>query len=654
MFARPVIHLLVIALPLFQRDVFNNVWIHGEKMLETKPFLVKRPRPRITESLVSYYLRLSEANGFDSPWQLLKRASMQQTKLGSRGAGSQNIAEIARFPEKYLDQISYCAKDDRRAFYLLGHRVISTDIEPRRPKICLECVTEKGFVEAQWDLAYMVGCPVHDRWATTSCSKCGSRLSVFRRGLLKCHCGSSLLRDDDSQMPSAVRSILGIVRARVLNLLPFAEFDAGIPVQDLHQLELRTLLRVIAIFGGCQMLVLGPRIGHAVARLIVSSAAEVLSEWPLNFHSMLRALAMRNQKCGDVREQFAPFYSAVFKRRIAERTESLDFIRKEFLKSVTDQDCLRRVDIRTLHRVRAIVNPAFVSGNELARRLQIDPRTVKRHAGQQPQRIGKGPHLMFASPMELAVGTFYSRPNVIALRQAAASIGLPVSVLRALKDSGDFEVKSQMPLQIGFRHSDIVAFKARLMGLAPVDVIASEGKEGVTLGICMKGRRYSSTEKAILIRKLLDRTLPVIGLKDGGAMGVMVSSDALSTIIRAARATAIGETLSGSEAAEAVGCELEVIRDLIRIGVIDGEKKGTRWHISASSVAEFTRMYLALASVASDLHSSSRRLSQLCRENHIDVIFARNGHRGMRPFIRESDRAKVDNSCRNSSLLSMG
>lgn len=590
---------------------------------------------------MAYYLRLSEVNGFDSPWQLFKRADMGAHEWRTRAAKTDKIAIIAKLRKEHLDQIAYVSMGSARAFRLLNHPIVSTDIEPERPKLCLECVREKRFIEAHWDLVYMIGCPEHSCWATTSCSACGNSLSIFRRGMLSCQCGARLQRLDKPEMPASVRSLLAIIRARVLDLLPFADFGAGLPVVDLHRLTLRTLLRVTELTGRCQMMASGQEHKTAAAQTIVGAAAEVFSRWPFNFHLLLQALAGRSECPRGIREQFAPLYSALFQRSGPENPEALDFIREEFLRFVTHEWKGRRVDPRTLQRVRAKVGRPYVSGFELAKRLGVDPRTVSRHAEKYPQGIQRGPHSTFVVSEECHSAKYQPRRKLIRIRQAASEIGLPVSVLRALRDSGDFEVKHQMPMQVGFCEGDLAAFKSRLFELVPSRPDSSKPEDAVDLGTCMKGSRYSVSEKATLVRLVLHHSLPVLGHKGESVKDLLLSSTALSDVIREDRATVHGPVMSGVKAAETIGCEFEVLRELVKAGIVTGEKTGKQWKVAELSVAEFCDNYVSLAVLASELRTSSRRLIQFCWKENIPMLFAERKTKAAQPFVRALDRSRV-------------
>jgi hypothetical protein len=313
-------------------------------------------------------------------------------------------------------------------------------------------------VEAHWDLVVMIACPIHATWACQRCLSCGQNLGLYRPGLLKCSCGSSLRVSSPSRANPATREILEIIRTRVLDLLPFVDFGAGLPVADLHRLELRALVRVMAVVGMCTQIGLGRPRSRASMHEMVTGAAEAFSEWPQNFRVMLQRLAERNKEHaegGDIRMCFAPFYNALFKARITGAADTLNFIKEAFLDYAINHWRIRWIDRRTLKGVTQNVNRRFVGASEIAVSLGNDRRTVLRHLGKPPDDpVYRGKIQPLFHAEQFAVNT-NSVVEILNERTAAKETGLSVSVLRALRASGDFEVRHQMRTQVGYRGEDI-------------------------------------------------------------------------------------------------------------------------------------------------------------------------------------------------------
>jgi hypothetical protein len=128
-------------------------------MQRSQNLLVRRPAPRLTESLLGYLLRLSEANGFATPWTLLVRAEMEQYELRTTGIKTQKIAAITGRHPAYLEAIAYADVNSGRFCRLLNHPLSIMDLELRCPVICPECIRDRGFIEAHWDLRLMIAWP---------------------------------------------------------------------------------------------------------------------------------------------------------------------------------------------------------------------------------------------------------------------------------------------------------------------------------------------------------------------------------------------------------------------------------------------------------------------------------------------------------------
>src|SRR5580704_854594 len=148
----------------------------------TTSLLVRHPAPFPTESLVGYVLRLTEENGYASPWSLYSLAGLNQSEIRTSGFKLEKLAGIINRPASELESIGYFAPRNRpRWARLLGHCLVPADLNIVNPGLCPRCVAEKGFIEAHWHLTLMVGCPVHECMTALCCPKCGKRLRLFRR-----------------------------------------------------------------------------------------------------------------------------------------------------------------------------------------------------------------------------------------------------------------------------------------------------------------------------------------------------------------------------------------------------------------------------------------------------------------------------------------
>ena len=91
--------------------------------------LVRHPEPRADESLWGYLLRLTEQNGYSSPWNLLHLAGLKQSQIRTSGMDVPKLAEITSRSDEELRKIAFrYPEDGPRWSRLLGHRLLPSDL----------------------------------------------------------------------------------------------------------------------------------------------------------------------------------------------------------------------------------------------------------------------------------------------------------------------------------------------------------------------------------------------------------------------------------------------------------------------------------------------------------------------------------------------
>jgi hypothetical protein len=597
--------------------------------------LVRHPVPRSTSSLLGHILKISQANGFSSPWSLFRRAGLEQHEFRRTGIRLEKVAAIAACSVDDLIALGYSDPDSERSCRLLGHKLLFSDLDLQTPRICPECIQTRGFIEAHWDLAFMIGCPVHLCRAISLCLTCGEPPRWFRQGLLRCHCGAQFQSKTSVPLRPSECDLLQIIRTKVLRLLPLTDFVTGLPTLELRQLELRSLLRVIAVVGDSSRIFEGYAERDNSPAATVSAAAIALSAWPDNFFNLLKQMGGRaNRNRRDIRDQFAPLYNSLFRRKPTERTEDLDFLRIAFLDFVSNQWNRRKVDLRTLKRVRNQVSTRYMSRAELARSLRVDHRTIKRHADLKQLPIEKRSHStpLFDSNQFRFIG---SRPEkILNLRQAAKEIGVSVVVLRSLKGTGDYEVRHQLHRQPGFHKQDVRSFKDKVLALAPTESSWPTGLQVISVGESLQKTCASTGEKAHLIRDMLARKIPVIGHTERTLHGLLIAKDELHAFIESERRNEFGLVTTCADAAKTLNCEIDTVKGLIERKLLCARKTARSWEIAVSSVEEFSRLFVRLSWVAALTGTNSRRLMALCARNKLELCEIKLRRGGVQPFVR--------------------
>ena len=117
--------------------------------------------------------------------------------------------------------------------------------------------------------------------------------------------------------------------------------------------------------------------------------------------------------------------------------------------------------------------------------------------------------------------------KIYRIREAAKRLGMSVSVLKALRSSGIFEVNHLLPTRAGFHELDLNAFTNRLLDLAPAHKdLAAEGRGTATLQSVLCSRRDSLETKLNLVRVILSEEIDVLDNSDGTVGGLAIDSSA--------------------------------------------------------------------------------------------------------------------------------
>jgi hypothetical protein len=119
--------------------------------------LVRTPFHAPTESLLGYALRLSETNGYETPWHILKLAGIEPSAMTNAGFPVAKLAAILGRRPEALRNIAYMMPFGRQTSYVilehqLGGSLTTSPFRLQRPALCPECVSDRGYIEAFFDL----------------------------------------------------------------------------------------------------------------------------------------------------------------------------------------------------------------------------------------------------------------------------------------------------------------------------------------------------------------------------------------------------------------------------------------------------------------------------------------------------------------------
>lgn len=612
--------------------------------------LSRTPAPRATESLLGYALRISETNGYDTPWHILSYAGFEQGEMLTAGFPVEKLGPILGRDASTLRHIAYCATEpEGRYFKILDHRLGASMKDGwlglAKPAFCPACVKEEGHIDAFWDLSQGVACPKHGCQLLTTCPGCDRRLTWFRPGLLECRCGADLATAPLPPADPAVVQMMAVLRAKLhRDSIPSAPNSAGLPLAELESLSLKAflvMLNRIAVFATSS---------QGEAKLVpyhaVEQVAHALSDWPSGYHAFLDRLGatLRRDRPSAVglRKQFTPFYEAMFKANPL--AGEVAFLRTEFIKfgqatwghAIVDRKLLRD-DFKPDSR--------FVSQNETARDIGVRPITLQRWVGKglvaaKEVTIGSQRRYIFDKARLPLAAALEGR--VLETRAAAAQVNLPVSVLLGLKDSGHYVAESMPRHKRGFHERDLEALRRRIIDRAPPMAEIPTDVPLVSLDHVLQNVHFwSKAGKTSFVTAYLDGAVNALGRSGESWSDILFHSADVDALASRSRLAQSSSAVSQQEAALQLGCGIDVVGGLLTHGFLEGHPGPNRIRVRTTSLCRFQADYVGLAALAKRGSTSARRLDRLCEIRGIERIEVRRRGGSVAKFIRVTEQQRL-------------
>lgn len=580
-----------------------------------------RPEPGDTESLCKYVLRVSERNGFDSPRSVLSRAQiMGGFKIG---IDVRKLATVTGWKEK-LKKIAYrleCA--DSPDSQILGHSVRGEDLAVNVQKICPECVLETGYVEAHFDLAVTIACPVHGRMLIQKCESCGNRLGAFRPGLLECSCGASLSDARGQMAPAELLDLLDIIRRKVLSLSIKQQYSSLIPAREIGEMELRTILGLISAIGRHGTLSTNCS-KPDFPKFAIREASRILAQWPTKFLEVLSRLEPDASAANPIYLNTSNIHGLYGALRRA-GAKSIAGVAAEYAalhfgpgarKEVTY--CLGKDGM-----------PRYVSKKRFAEMCGVDARCVD--AVLESRGIPTITTQHGKCTKTLVDLSQHSIPRkmpgyVYRLTKAAKILCVPESVLRMLRNDGIYKSTRLPSGTIGFHEGDVDEFYRELLSRG----VPGSQAEGSVLrfDLLMKRSTVPVEVKARVIREILSRQIAVFASVDGTVGGLLIDRKIVDLWTRRVQArdrdlltSTDEESVDSSalpvmtkEAASALGCHPRIAHQLAIRGLLPGKGIRRSFMFDRSAVESFRKRYVFLVQLAPGTATSAHGLMQLARK----------------------------------------
>ena len=587
------------------------------------PLLVRTPAPFANESLLGYVLRISEENGYDTPWYVFQLADINQGEMRSPSLSVEKLAAILNRSKDELEPLGYVTHEDVPSYRLLTHNLGRSAkdnfLRLQHPAFCPHCAQEKDHIEAFWDLSAAIACPEHHCPPISRCAECGEDITLFRPGLLRCRCGADLTKGSSVAIAAHTTELMGLIKAKVEGR-PLAEQpnESRLPVEALEPIPLLVLLRILE---GLGQQILRSR-GTEVRTLdrSLDAAASALADWPRGYHRVLaeigQLLAEEGLQAVGLRKQFESFYLGIFKKK---RLDShAQFLKDEFVSfglkywgAATVDSKMRRSDMTSEARYISKSKYAAQHGlSKLKLAQMIADGTIATRTIYTEKSARVVVDLENTQPPVESVG-------LMNVRDAARQLGLPVSVLKHLRNCGVFETKVRTGRSASWHVDDVEAFWKRGLELVPP---ASPEVETVALSELMDRIMRDQAAKGDIVAAVFDGRLTVLGRQGDNLGGLLLARDAAERFIRQKRQEVEDDTLSLADTASVTGLDPQVVLPAVSMGLLTATEREGRTRVTAGSIAQFSATYVPLVVLAKSLGTLPQHLWRFCRKNGFDTI----------------------------------
>ncbi|MBA3014899.1 MAG: TniQ family protein [Proteobacteria bacterium] len=613
--------------------------------------LVRTPSPFATESLWGFALRVSEENGYDNPRHILKLAGFNQYERKTASFPFNKLATILGKDQSDLEPIAYSKNsgNNSREFFILGKSLGNSlkhyPLRLTKPSFCPHCVAETGHLDACWDINLSVACPKHKCQVINKCHICGKDLRWFRPGLLRCNCGALLSDSPRIEVNSPVTELMAILFAKIHGKsVSNINNPNNFPIREMEEISLRSFLLVIPALGRFNL------VGHlSTAEItpinLVASAAEVFTNWPFGYHDFLRKLGAhanydKHPTIG-LRKYFENYYSSMFKQRTSHKY--IEFLRDEFVNFGLNEWGESVVD-KKMMRGMPISKERFVSSAELSRQLGVSIRTVKKWAQKgkiEIKEVMANTQKRYLVDLENLFIPPKVKGRVIRMREAAAFIGIPVSVLKGLRESGHYDIQHMPRQKPGFHEADLNVFRFNLLNLSPLIRESITGNNDfITFAHIMEQLQFwSKSGKADFVRDYLIGEIHSAGRIGDSVEQIIFKKNDVLKYIQSCRVAYSACTISRKNAADRIKCDIQAIPGLIEKGYLFGQQqKPSRLRVDGKSVDHFSKNYISLGHLATQVNSTSSKLLQICTQLNVTVVpIPRSYKGGTAAFIKRSD-----------------
>jgi hypothetical protein len=590
--------------------------------------LVVTPKPHKTESLFGYALRVSEENGYSSPASVLSIAGYADLTLRSSQFQWQRLSKVLGGVN--LSKYSYTS--------LSVKLTRSADKKPidhlcsvpglwrlNAPQICIKCIEEIGYVEAHWDLACMVACPEHGDYGLSSCHQCSSDLKWGRQGLLTCHCGADLRKAPKLKAPKETIKVVDFFKklfyGNPVSDCLIAKQNSSLDWTSVSFVKLTSLMRILVKKFPFVPFTKNDYINY------VDNFGKIFSNWPVNYHDYLASIGgysvFENGHAPTFIKQYSSYYGAIKSKR--KYGEFSDLLISEFVKFGFEVYGQAFLDERLIKRVIGDVQPRYLSPMQASRLSGISPVTLRKWA-----KKGVIDSLVTqAGAVQRVVLDLNNEAirkaedgEIFMQRNAAAYIGLPVSVLSYLDEHGLFRHSHKSKEKYGFHVTDLDDFAQRMIDLSTLKSVSNCRRSKVlSLAYILTHKRFrAASGKSEFVAEYMRGNI-VSAYRLGTAVKdiYFLCSD-VEEYVETQTQGVTNSGLSLKKVAIDIDFPYDIVSLLYDTNFINGKRfKGAGLRLNRNSVSRFKAKYCSINSVSKICNTGIERLIKYCDKEHSNI-----------------------------------
>lgn len=265
--------------------------------------LLVTTEPFPDESLWGFLLRLCEINGYRRLRWLTKLVGYSKSRTVANNNSLRILSQLSGISAEQLRTFSYAevrkVREIRRLIHYcrFGTTLIRRHwLDLKKARVCPQCLAESAHIRAIWDVKFVSACAKHGLAILEQCPHCKRSLSWSRNTIAFCNCGLDLRLAKTAPVHGPELVLNQLIYGAAKQDTPTITNSYGLPMDSLVPLGLSDLLNFLTIAGSIAHIGNGQQdptariLSLSDAKELVTNAAECITDWPKNFHTILQSL----------------------------------------------------------------------------------------------------------------------------------------------------------------------------------------------------------------------------------------------------------------------------------------------------------------------------------------------------------------------------